>query len=92
MGTRFATTEESPFSDQIKGAVLNLKHDGGATEADTLYGKNFDEIPVRVMHSPVAVMLNTAPVIKDPGPLSDHTKSDHSRTSQALQQGNCWGT
>ena len=43
MGTRFATTEESPIADQIKGAVLNLKPDGGATEADTLYGKNFDE-------------------------------------------------
>ena len=52
MGTRFTTTEESPLSDQIKGAVLNPKPDRGATEADTLYAKKFDDIPARVMRSP----------------------------------------
>ena len=62
MGTRFTTTEESPLADQIKGAVSNLKPDGGATEADTLYGKNFNDIPARVMRSPTAVRLNAAPV------------------------------
>ena len=43
MGTRFATTEESPLADQIKGSFSNPKPDGGATEAYTLYRKNFDE-------------------------------------------------
>ena len=61
MGARFATTEESPLANQIKGAVSNPKPDGGATEADTLYGKNFDDIPARVMHSPAAVRINAAP-------------------------------
>ena len=42
MGKRFATTEELPLSDQIKGAFSNPKPDRGATEADTLYGKNFE--------------------------------------------------
>ena len=58
MGARFATTEESPIADQIKGAVSNPKTDGGATEADTLYRKNFYGIPARVMQSPAAVRLN----------------------------------
>ena len=57
MGTRFATTEELPLADQINGAVSNPKPDGGATEADTLYRKNFDDIPARVMCSPAAVRL-----------------------------------
>ena len=62
MGTRLTTTEESPLADQIKGSVSNPKPDGGATEADTLYGKNFGDIPARVMRSPAAVRLNAAPV------------------------------
>ena len=62
MGTRFTTTEESPLADQIKGAVSKPKPDGGATEADTLYGNNFDNIPARVMCSPAAVRINAAPV------------------------------
>ena len=57
MGTRFATTEESPLADQIKGVVSNPKPDGEATEADTLYRTNFDDIPARVMRSPAAVRL-----------------------------------
>ena len=61
MGTRFITTEELTLADQIMGAVSNLKPDGGATEADTLYRKNFDDIPARVMRSPAAVRLNAAP-------------------------------
>ena len=56
------TTEESPLDDQIKGAVSNLIPDGGVIEADMLYGKNFDDIPARVMRSPTAVRLNAAPV------------------------------
>ena len=62
MGTRFTTTEELPLADQIKGAVSNPKPDGGPIAADTLYGKNFDDIPARVMRSPAAVRLNAAPV------------------------------
>ena len=57
MGTRLATAEELPLADQIKGAVSNPKPDEGVTEADTLYGKNFDDITARVMRSPVGVRL-----------------------------------
>ena len=57
MWTRLATTEDLPLADQIKGAVSNPKSDGGATEADTLYGENFDDIPASVMRSPAAVRL-----------------------------------
>ena len=62
MGTRFAMTEELPLADHIKGAVSNTKPDRGVAEADKLYGKNFDDIPARVMHSPAAVRLNATPV------------------------------
>ena len=41
---------------------MKLKPDGGATEADMLYRKNFDDIPARVMHFPAAVRLNATPV------------------------------
>ena len=61
MGTRLATWEESPLADQIKGAFSNPKPDGGVTEADTIYRKNFDNIPVRVMCSPALVRINAAP-------------------------------
>ena len=41
---------------------MNPKPDGGDTEADTLNGKNFNDIPARVMRSPATVRLNAAPV------------------------------
>ena len=31
------------------------------TEADTLYVKNFDDLPTKVMRSPAAVRLNAMP-------------------------------
>jgi len=61
MGTRFATTVESPLAASVKEAVADPGLDGGSTEADTVYGKNFDGIPARVMSTPAAVRLNAAP-------------------------------
>ena len=66
MGSRFATTQESPLASTIKNAVSNSEIDGGATESDTIYSKNFDGIPARVMKSPAAVELNKRPA---PPPL-----------------------
>ncbi len=43
MGTRFASTRESPLAHNVKEAIV------GNTEADTLYGKNFDGLYARVM-------------------------------------------
>ena len=61
MGTRFATTVESPLAEATKNAIANPKIDGGATESDTIYGKNFDGIPARVMRTPVAIKKNEKP-------------------------------
>ena len=43
MGSRLATTIESPLHDNIKKAIL--EHD----ENDTIYGNNFDGLYARVM-------------------------------------------
>jgi enoyl-[acyl-carrier protein] reductase II len=48
MGSRMAVTQESPLAQSMKEAVAK------ATEADTLYGKNFDGIPARVLKTPMA--------------------------------------
>lgn len=48
MGSRLATTIESPLHDNIKKAIL--EHD----ENDTIYGKNFDGLYARVMKTPTA--------------------------------------
>lgn len=61
MGTRFATTRESPLAEEVKKAMADPDLDGGSTEADTIYGKNFDGIPARVMSTPAAVRLNASP-------------------------------
>lgn len=61
MGTRFATTRESPLAAEVKKAMADPDLDGGSTEADTIYGKNFDGIPARVMSTPAAVRLNASP-------------------------------
>ena len=61
MGTRFATTVESPLAQPTKNAIANPKIDGGATESDTIYSKNFDGIPARVMRTPVAIKQNEKP-------------------------------
>ena len=58
MGTRFATTLESPLAMNVKKAIANPNVDGGSTEADTIYSKNFDGIPARVLKYPAAVKAN----------------------------------
>jgi enoyl-[acyl-carrier protein] reductase II len=58
MGSRFATTTESPLSWKIKQAIANPDLDGGSTETDTIYSKNFDGIPARVMRYPAAIQAN----------------------------------
>ena len=61
MGSRFAVSHESPLADEIKKIVSVPDIDGGATEADTLYGKNFDGLYARVLKSPAAIRLNARP-------------------------------
>jgi len=61
MGTRFATTAESPLANPTKAAIADPSCNSGATESDTIYGKNFDGIPARVMRTPAAIRLNSAP-------------------------------
>lgn len=48
MGSRFATTEESPLAESVKQAILN------STESDTIYGKNFDGLYARVLKTKAA--------------------------------------
>lgn len=48
MGSRLAVTQDSPLAQSIKEAVTQAK------ETDTLYGKNFDGIPARVLKTPMA--------------------------------------
>ena len=51
MGTRMAVTKESPLADEMKNAIVQ------ADEAKTIYGKNFDGIPARVLETPNAAKL-----------------------------------
>ena len=60
MGSRFATTFESPLPQTIKEAILN------GTESDTIYGKNFDGLYARVLKteaSELAMKRPTNPII-----------------------------
>lgn len=61
MGSRFATTQESPLPINVKQSISNSDMNGGATESDTIYGKNFDGIPARVMKTPVSIEANRKP-------------------------------
>lgn len=54
MGTRLAITSESPLAEAMKDAIVR------ANEAETIYGKNFDGIPARVLESPTASRLMKA--------------------------------
>jgi enoyl-[acyl-carrier protein] reductase II len=45
MGSRLATTRDSPLAESMKAAIVQ------SSEADTLYGSNFDGIPARVLKS-----------------------------------------
>ena len=51
MGTRLATTQESPLAEPMKTHICR------STEAETIYGKNFDGIPARVLETPHAAHL-----------------------------------
>ena len=55
MGSRLAVTKESPLAYPVKEAVTQ------STEADTVYGKNFDGIFARVMKTPVSQQLMEKP-------------------------------
>jgi len=59
MGSRFAITEESGLARRTKEIVSSSG--GGSTESDTLYGKNFDGIPARVMKSEESMRLMSSP-------------------------------
>jgi len=48
MGSRFAVTKESALAERMK-EVISSSPD--STESDTLYGKNFDGIPARVLRT-----------------------------------------
>ena len=48
MGSRMAVTSDSPLAEPMKQAIAE------ASEVDTIYGKNFDGIPARVLKSPMA--------------------------------------
>ncbi len=49
MGTRFATTQESPLHERFKELCREKKSD------DTIYSPRFDGIPCRIMRTPAAV-------------------------------------
>jgi len=51
MGSRLATTQESPLAEPMKEAMV------ASTESDTLYGSNFDGIPARVLRTPTSTKL-----------------------------------
>lgn len=48
MGSRMAVSQESPLAQATKEAIVK------ASEHDTIYGKNFDGIPARVLQTPMA--------------------------------------
>eukprot|EP00636_Phaeomonas_parva_P015276 CAMPEP_0118862682 /NCGR_PEP_ID=MMETSP1163-20130328/7802_1 /TAXON_ID=124430 /ORGANISM="Phaeomonas parva, Strain CCMP2877" /LENGTH=353 /DNA_ID=CAMNT_0006796605 /DNA_START=74 /DNA_END=1135 /DNA_ORIENTATION=+ len=55
MGSRFATTQESPLAQTTKDAVVER------SEADTIYSKNFDGLYARVMKTPAAIKATKSP-------------------------------
>ncbi|GGY25643.1 NAD(P)H-dependent flavin oxidoreductase [Paludibacterium paludis] len=56
MGSRLATTRESPVHDRTK-AMIHAK-----SVEDTIYSANFDGLPCRVMHSPTAAKATRKPL------------------------------
>lgn len=65
MGSRFATTVESPLADDVKKAVV------ARTESDTIYGRNFDGLYARVMRTDAGVQAMKRPL----NPISAAYKS-----------------
>jgi enoyl-[acyl-carrier protein] reductase II len=58
MGSRLATTQESPLAEEMKQAIV------ASTENDTLYGNKFDGIPARVLKTPTAeAAMNERPML-----------------------------
>lgn len=57
MGSRFAITKESSLAYQMKEIISNYE----STESDTLYGKNFDGIPARVLRGDESLRLFKKP-------------------------------
>jgi enoyl-[acyl-carrier protein] reductase II len=56
MGSRFATTQESPLAHNVKEAVV------ARTESDTIYGRNFDGLYARVMKTDAATSAMRRPM------------------------------
>lgn len=56
MGSRFATSSDSPLHDDTKQAVVKR------SEAETIYSSNFDGIPARVMKTPRSVKETKRPM------------------------------
>lgn len=56
MGSRFATSKESPLHQNTKDAVVQR------TEAQTIYGNNFDGLYARVMKTPASVKAMKRPM------------------------------
>ncbi|KAL3816305.1 hypothetical protein ACHAXA_011066 [Cyclostephanos tholiformis] len=57
MGSRFAVTTESPLAIRTKVAISSPT----STETETLYGKNFDGIPARVLRTETSSRLMGRP-------------------------------
>lgn len=55
MGSRFAVSKQSPLAEATKMAVTQ------SSETDTIYGKNFDGIPARVLKTPTSRKLMSSP-------------------------------
>lgn len=56
MGSRFATSSDSPLHENIKHNVV------GKDQHDTIYSPNFDGIPARYMKTPTAIKLTKKPM------------------------------
>lgn len=56
MGSRLATSADSPLHRNMKDAVIKK------TEQDTIYSKNFDGIHARVMRTPEAIKATKKPM------------------------------
>lgn len=56
MGSRLATTQESPLHQDVKTQVIDKD------QHDTVYSANFDGIPARYMKTPTAVKLTKKPM------------------------------
>lgn len=57
MGSRFATTKESNLAHAMKEIISNPD----STESDTVYGRNFDGIPARVLKSEESLLRMSKP-------------------------------